>query len=471
VLSEDPPDNFGFLPSEFRRALLSTDACCRRVDVSDANVGVWLLTEVNLKGGMPIWSLSMSPDAKFVAAGCQDGTLRVWSTNLQQQTAGDSLSVLSSDDGCSDYLVNAHDATIVFVIWEPRKNAARLMSAGLDHTIRIWEAPVYTSKTSTSKTSTSKTSSSSCLSLECLAVIRCSDWPTSAAFHPSIRRRVLVGSLDATVQVWDVKIQQNDVCTGGNTPIRNENRKNSPEKLPRKKKSNLAGKDAAAIKKYLDTEDLVTALAISENGQLVAVGLRCARVSIYETQTLKFVTQIDCKNRRGKLRHGRKVTGLQWVDSDRSICVTTNDSRIRIVCLNDFSMLRKFKGHLNNQIMLQAALTGDGKTLVCGSETGSIHIWNSKNEEPPNLRHGFNEVKRQTNSNSICFRAFNEVVTSCVLAPEAFTRPWHERIHAVHSADESRSDDTKTQFHVVLCASYRGSIKVFVVIRSGEGQN
>lgn len=66
----------------------------------------------------------------------------------------------------------------------------------------------------------------------------------------------------------------------------------------------------------------------------MAVGLRFGRVAFYEARTLRFRAEVECRNRKGQYANGRKVTGLVWTKDCQSICVSTSDSRIRVIALS-----------------------------------------------------------------------------------------------------------------------------------------
>ena len=55
------------------------------------------------------------------------------------------------------------------------------------------------------------------------------------------------------------------------------------------------------------------------------------------------VNKIDCKNRSGKFALGRKVSGIQFINL-KEVIITTNDSRLRIVNIDECLQKVKFKG-------------------------------------------------------------------------------------------------------------------------------
>jgi len=133
--------------------------------------------------------------------------------------------------------------------------------------------------------------------------------------------------------------------------------------------------------------------------------------------------KVEARNRRGKFQHGRKVTGLAWLPAaalrhqqtrgtyekareaeaitsggahssalpmskpslnapgslPQQLLVSTNDSRVRLFQMETFSQLCKFKGLVNENMQVRASFSADGKYVVCGSENGYVHIWNTSN--------------------------------------------------------------------------------------------
>ncbi len=109
---------------------------------------------------------------------------------------------------------------------------------------------------------------------------------------------------------------------------------------------------------------MITSARFSIDGAMVIVGLFRGQVLFYQTEGMRYFTQIECRNRRGTYRAGRMVTGLEFrlasrppgtvggavvhgVPSPLEVLVTTNDSRLRLYQTDDFSMIAKFKGLVN----------------------------------------------------------------------------------------------------------------------------
>jgi len=92
---------------------------------------------------------------------------------------------------------------------------------------------------------------------------------------------------------------------------------------------------------------------------MVAAGLFFGQVIFFAfaNESLRFFTQMDCRNKRGKFSKGRNVTGISFfrpregVESDSEagaeMLVSINDSRIRLCDAGNFSICAKLKGGKN----------------------------------------------------------------------------------------------------------------------------
>ncbi|PFH37733.1 hypothetical protein BESB_000750 [Besnoitia besnoiti] len=299
--------------------------------------------------------------------------------------------------------LTGHCAAIVQLVWAPSKTRALLLSASLDKTVRLWRPGKQP---------------------QAIAVLRCRDWPTSVAFHPIFTDVVFTGCLDATVQVWRL------FPVSASQPL-----------APPRRGRRACGRSQprlvfeARVVEYLKVTELVTAISLSPDGAVLAVGFRNGTIAFYDAQTLKFRYELDCKNRKGKFSKGRKVTSLEWQTNGLALCVTTNDSRIRIFKVADLSCAAKFKGHVNEQIMLRANYTNDSTGIVCGSENGWICYWavpdprSSLLEGERQFRGGVLSSKmpvpaakrKPTNANAVSFKAFTELLTCSLVAPACFS--------------------------------------------------
>jgi hypothetical protein len=75
--------------------------------------------------------------------------------------------------------------------------------------------------------------------------------------------------------------------------------------------------------------------------------------------------------------------GNKRVRFTEQMLVTTNDSRLRLFGLNDYCMVRKYKGGKNNSMQIRASLSESGDYIVSGSENGRVYIWNTATKNQP----------------------------------------------------------------------------------------
>jgi hypothetical protein len=138
---------------------------------------------------------------------------------------------------------------------------------------------------------------------------------------------------------------------------------------------------------------------------------------------MRYKSQMDCRNRSGKYKNGCKVTGMQyffrreqfndnstntgnetshsWMrwkvnktntnntnnnnnssirrkmtsTAEGQLLVTTNDHRIRLCRLEDYSVVSKYKGLKNEAMQIKSTISEDNEYIICGSDSGDVFIW------------------------------------------------------------------------------------------------
>lgn len=98
---------------------------------------------------------------------------------------------------------------------------------------------------------------------------------------------------------------------------------------------------------------MITAVSFTPDGKTAIAGCVSGLCLFYETEGLKYQTQIHVKSSHGKNAKGSKITGIETINlpptnpnGDVKMLVTSNDSRVRLYNLRDKSLEIKFKGEL-----------------------------------------------------------------------------------------------------------------------------
>lgn len=323
------------------------------------------------KTGGAIWATEFSRDGKYLAAAGKDGVVRIWaviSTPDERRTQEEEEAALCPVGERLSAPVflerpvrefQGHTNEILDLSWS--KNNF-LLSTSMDKTVKLW----HISRD------------------DCLCTFKHKDLVTKVAFHPTDDRFFLAGSLDMNLRLWSI-----------------------PDK-------------SVAFSVHLP--DLITAVTFSPDGKMAIAGLLNGLCMIYETEGLKFQSQIHAKSSRGKNSKGSKITGIRTAvmsltaggsngtePGEVKIMISTNDSRIRVYNLKDGSLDTKFKGHENACTQISASFSEDAQYIITGSENSKTFIWKMGSA----LSGGDSKDKHPCES----FDAHGEIVTTALFAP------------------------------------------------------
>lgn len=210
---------------------------------------------------------------------------------------------------------------------------------------------------------------------ECLCCFKHSDFVTSIQFHPRDDRFFLAGSLDSKLRLWSI-----------------------PDK---------------SVAYWSQTPDLITAVAFAPDGKTAIAGCLNGLCLFYETEGLKYQTQIHVRSAHGKNAKGSKVTGIQAINyppedpnGEVKLLITSNDSRVRVYNLRDKGLELKLKGNENSCSQIHASFSDDAQYIICGSEDRKAYIWSTGQPEAEKDKRPFE-----------MFEAHSAIVTTAIMAP------------------------------------------------------
>jgi len=356
---------------EFDRMFLAQELNGSKHPVSDEKVPGITTTEVphhsklskSGKATGAVWATEFSKDGKYLAAAGRDQVVRVWaviSTHDERREheheedtragGGERLSAPVFRSKPTREFLG-HTGDILDLSWS--KNNF-LLSSSMDKTVRLWHISRQ----------------------ECLCTFKHKDFVTSIAFHPRDDRFFLAGSLDSVLRLWSI-----------------------PDK---------------SVAFWNQLPDLITAVAFTPDGKTAMAGVLSGLCLFYETEGLKYHTQIHVRSSRGKNAKGSKITGIRTItlppdnpDGEMKVLITSNDSRVRMYNLRDKSLEMKFRGHENTCSQINASFSDDAQYVICGSEDRKAYIWSTSQIDAEN------KDKRPLE----LFEAHSDIVTAAIVAP------------------------------------------------------
>ncbi|XP_053690223.1 WD repeat-containing protein 44 [Sabethes cyaneus] len=301
---------------------------------------------------------------------------------------------------------SGHTSDLLDVSWS--KNYF-ILSSSMDKTVRLWHISRK----------------------ECLCCFQHIDFVTAIAFHPRDDRYFLSGSLDGKLRLW-----------------------------------NIPDKKVALWNEVDGQTKLITAANFCQNGKFAVVGSYDGRCLFYNTDQLKYHTQIHVRSTRGKNAIGRKISGIEPMPGEDKILVTSNDSRIRLYDLRDLNLSCKYKGYMNVSSQIKASFSHDGKYIISGSENQTIYIWKTHHDYTK-----LSSVRRDRSDFWEGIKAHNATVTCAIFAlhPEAIIKPeLDDEINADNISITQPADPLVEQRkkgcggYVLVSADFNGCIKVFI---------
>ncbi|DBA02066.1 TPA: hypothetical protein N0F65_000313 [Lagenidium giganteum] len=343
-----------------------------------------------------IWTMKFSHDGARLVSGGQDAILRIWKVEIETAaSAADSAEkrILEPEPERS---YQGHTMPIVDVSWS-RSNF--ILSASMDKTVRLWHISRE----------------------DCLHVFQHPDSVPAVDFHPKEDRYFLSGCFDNKARVWDIP----DGC----------------------------------VVSYVQTPVMITAASFNPSGTRAIVGLLNGQCIFYQVNThqqMNYYTQIECRNSRGPMKKGRKVTGIEFDPEGKYFMVSTNDSRMRLFSVDNYSRICKYKGLVNDHLQIKGRFSQDGEFVICGSENGHVYIWNKASFLPSMSLMKSSKQDRNASYEYFCAaEPPHGIVTVALFGPASTYAMVKSKLE---SADDVHSSACTG---LIVTASYDGCIKCF----------
>ena len=122
--------------------------------------------------------------------------------------------------------------------------------------------------------------------------------------------------------------------------------------------------------------EIITKALFFPDGSKLCLGSIKGNIFIYNVKdnfSYSYSFHVRNKNKKGSMK--KKITDIKFIKKNE-ILVTTNDSRIRIININDGSVIQKFKGHKNLEGMLKCDFCENYEIIISPSEDKYVYLWN-----------------------------------------------------------------------------------------------
>lgn len=308
------------------------------------------------------WAAEFSKDGKYLATAGHDKVVRIWAVittpeerHAEMRRGSDTNKSLMHTAAVFRSTpireYRGHTSTILDLSWS--KNNF-LISSSMDKTVKLWHVT----------------------RAECLCTFKHSDYIPTIAFHPKDDRYFLAGSLDCKLRLWSI-----------------------PDKR---------------VAFWCQLPEMITAVAFTPDGRHAIAGCADGSCLFYETEGLRYQTQVRVKSAQSKHAKGAKITGIQAFhlppngpSGEVKLLITSNDSRVRLYNFRDKSLELKMKGSVNNSCQIRASMSDDGRYICCGSEDKRAYIWPLESSDADDA------IKRPVEH----FQAHDSMVTCVRFAP------------------------------------------------------
>ena len=337
----------------------------RKEGFSQKNKYIHTLIELQIFnfGDSPIWVMKISHHGKYLAAGNKAGKIRIYELMGYDY---DKYEPVYNNKNIINYLyfvnekpikeLSEHKKDITDLCWSPFKHDL-LLSSSIDKCVILWDI----------------SKNNNCI----INKYKHDDYVTCVQFSPNNENIFITGCFDKYVRIYNI------------------NRNNARESLTKTGTMNFG---------LLNLSDRITSLSFYPDGSQIAVGTFNGKIHVYDfmANTARYNHNFNCRNRVGKNSLGKKVTSIIFINK-RNAIISTCDSCVRLISMNDGKNLSKYKGNVNENGMIRADVDFSNDIILTGSENGFCYTWKILAEDKKYLK----------NYNYESFKPFEKDIVEC----------------------------------------------------------
>ena len=357
-----------FLKEKFRTIPVKTNK------KSDGNRYIKNLIEVQnfYVEKSPIWVMKLSKNYEYLALGTKTGFIKIFSIYNYNS---DDYDFIYTKKNISNYfklfsenpflVLKKHTKDITDLSWSPF-NFELLLSSSVDNYVILWDI--------------SKTKGDNIIKkFNHNEIISC------LSFSPVDPNIFVTGCFDRFIRFF--KIDDSIINQEENNDIDNTNIKLNDSKstinvnfnnfgnLNKFTGNNNITNNKFDLFNYFNINEIVTAIEFFPDGSKIAVGTHNSKVLVYNIfPKISYGYCFFCRNRLGKFSSGKKITAIHFIDKLRAL-ITTADSRVRLISMNNGKIIHKYKGNRNLDSMIKSSSDLINDVLICGSEDNFCYIW------------------------------------------------------------------------------------------------
>ena len=302
-------DIFGF----FYSVAISSDGNFLAAGTSNGRILLWrTVTQelfLTLHGhSEAVWSVAFCPDAKIMASGSSDRTVRIWDI-----TTGEVLRILKG-----------HSGGVQAVAFSP--DGQTLVSAGEDRRICLWD--VHTGK-------------------RCCILEGHTSNVQTAAFSPD-GKTLVSGSRDQTVRLWNISLSE-------------------PREIEQ------------TCQILRGHSNWVNSVSFSPDGQTLVSGSEDCTVRFWDAYTGQALRIFQ--------KHSAGVRSVAFSPDGKTLASSSNDHTVQLWDARTGRTHHILQGHSN--WVYSVALSPDGQTLASGSWDHTVRLWNTRNGQEIRTLRGY----------------------------------------------------------------------------------